>query len=211
MFLLHELDAQVKVQAHLLKRNTEEAIVRQLGKMYCDTVVGGVGLVVSIHDLVTVAEGMIHPGGGEVYFNVVFRAHVFRGVLGEIMYGEVKAASPAGLQIDLTFFDAVFVTPDLLPQPAVWNEESETWAWHYAVPGADEPQVLDIAVGETVTFKIIDEAFFDIHRADVSDDARPPHVDEHGKDVSAATAHKRPYCLLVSLNGNGLGLGEWWS
>ncbi len=194
--MLVEMTGTVQIRPHTLNKGVGKAIVRQLGKTYADTVVPGVGLVVAIHKVTSTEDALIHPGkGGTVQYSVVFDAIVFRAVKNDILRASIVEVDPTrGVRLSLGFFEDIFVSPDLLPKPSLWSEAHKTWAFN-AEPDPDaEPDLHPLEVGAPVFALVVQDHFFDIHKIDPELEVPPT----------------RPYCILGSMQGNGLGPVDWW-
>ena len=60
-------------------------------------VIGEVGRVVGIYDLLEVKGGNLFPGEGAAHYNVTFRVVVFRPFQGEVLVGKLKSCDPSGM------------------------------------------------------------------------------------------------------------------
>jgi DNA-directed RNA polymerase subunit E'/Rpb7 len=93
MFVLSKLEADARVAPADLVKPPLSAVTEVLERDYLDRVIPGLGLAVSVYDVLSLEGGHIYPNEGSAYFKVTFRLVVFRPVVGEILEGTILSAS----------------------------------------------------------------------------------------------------------------------
>jgi hypothetical protein len=96
MFVLSKLEADARVAPQDLVKPPLAAVTEALEREYLDRVIPGLGLAVSIYDVLSIEGGHIYPDDGAAYFRVAFRLAVFRPIVGEILVGKILSASRCG-------------------------------------------------------------------------------------------------------------------
>lgn len=81
----------------------------------------------SNHAVCPPLDRSVYHSRGQVYYQVSFRAVVFCPFQTELLVGTVRQMTERGLHVSLGFFDDIFVPPELLQQPAIWNNGE--WCW----------------------------------------------------------------------------------
>lgn len=127
VFILKTLDSTVCLEPSSLGNDTHASIRERLTTQYTDRIVDGVGLVICLYDVLHIGEGSVYHSCGQVYYKVSFRAVVFCPFQTELIVGTVRQMTEHGLHVSLGFFDDIFVPPELLQQPAIWNNKE--WCW----------------------------------------------------------------------------------
>ena len=73
-----------------LGKPTEQAIEAALEQAFIDKVISGVGLVVTLYNLVEVGDGKVYHSDGGTHYHVLFEVVAFRPFTGELLTGVVK-------------------------------------------------------------------------------------------------------------------------
>jgi len=184
MFVLKTLQTNVCLEPSMLGQETIDAVESILCKRYTDRVMQQVGLVVHVYDVLHIGEGSVYHSRGNVYHDVEFRAIVFCPFLSELLIGTITRMNENGIHVSLGFFDDVFVPPELLQQPAVWNQGEQEWCWKMD----EDSDPLYYTLGGKIRFKVHAVKFLS--------------SDEAGKDV--------PLCSVIGRSdGTGLGMLAW--
>jgi hypothetical protein len=76
-----------------LAKPVEDAVIEAIEGAFVDKVVLGLGLVLTLYDLVAIEEGHIHHSDGGAHHRVTFRVVVFSPAPGELLVGEVTDMS----------------------------------------------------------------------------------------------------------------------
>lgn len=89
MFVLCEVQDDVRVAPQDLSLPTAQAVTAVLERSYIDRVVPNLGLVISLYDLLEVVGGVVVPNEGAPHFKVKFRLVIFRPFVGEVLVGKL--------------------------------------------------------------------------------------------------------------------------
>ena len=129
VFELVHLQDTVHITPSEFSKPLLTAIRDALAEKYPNKVVPGLGLCVTLHDILHVGESQLYPGSGSHHTVVEFRLVVFRPYIGEVMTGNVVACDQAGVRVSLGFFDEIHVPPRHLQQPSSWSDDEGVWVW----------------------------------------------------------------------------------
>ncbi|KAG1675686.1 hypothetical protein FOA52_002395 [Chlamydomonas sp. UWO 241] len=200
MFILTELEDDVRVQPSDLSKHPLDAVTDVLESTYIDKVLPGNGLAVTLYDVQSIEGGFIYPNDGAAYFKVRFRLVVFRPFVGEVLVGRLKSCTKDGLRVSLGFFDDILIPVWALQDPSFFEEAEKLWVWKF--DGND----MYMDLGEQVRFRVQALRF-----------SAPPTPQEQaaaqGDDRLIGTA-ARPFSsfeVVAEINGDGLGLLSWWA
>ena len=69
----------------------------------------GLGLAITVQDIIHIGDPIIHPGEGSPFVRVTFQLIVFRPFEYEILVGKVRTANETGISVSLGFFDDIFL------------------------------------------------------------------------------------------------------
>lgn len=129
VFVLKTLCSTVCLEPSSLGNDTHVSVREKLTTQYTDRIVHDVGLVICVYDVLHIGEGCVYHSQGHVYYQVSFRAVVFCPFQTELLVGTVRQMTERGIHVSLGFFDDIFLPPELLQQPAVWNDIDKEWCW----------------------------------------------------------------------------------
>ncbi|MCW8966174.1 MAG: DNA-directed RNA polymerase [Candidatus Pacearchaeota archaeon] len=101
MFYIVEVDDYVRVEPKLFGLPTMESVSKQLRETYTGYYNKELGKVVTVIDVLEVAEGVIIPGDGAAYYKSTFKLLVWRPVLQELVYGSIEEITSFGAFIDM--------------------------------------------------------------------------------------------------------------
>jgi len=68
----------------------ESATTAAIDAALLDRVIQGLGLCVTLFDVLEIETGEIYPNDGGVWFKAVFRMVVFRPFVGEVLVGKIS-------------------------------------------------------------------------------------------------------------------------
>lgn len=196
MFVLAAMKDSVRIPPRSFKDNMLECITDILNVKFCNKVVTGLGLCITLWDVTKLESSYIFPGDGATHTIVHFRFVVFRPFMDEVLTGKIKGCSKEGVHVSLNFFDDIFIPADALQHPSRFDEKEQLWVWHY------EGHELFMDSGEEIRFRVVDEQFVDTS----------PSGPEMPEAADVPDPVKRtPYSLIASINEPGLGLLSWWN
>lgn len=107
-------------------------------------VLSSVGLVIKLHDILEVGEGVVLPGDGAAIVPVKARLVVFKPFIGEVIVGRIVLANEGGIRVTMQFFEHIWIAANQLPPgselyaPLVYlcvysfsSEAEGQWKWNY--------------------------------------------------------------------------------
>ncbi len=95
MYSILELKSSVRVSPSLLKDELSESIKKSLKEEYIGKL-GKDGIFLEILDVKEVGEGTIIPGDGGIYYQVIFKAMVYKPIMQEVVDGFVTEIAGFG-------------------------------------------------------------------------------------------------------------------
>lgn len=101
MFYLVEVEDYVRVEPKFFGLTTAEAIKQQLMESYLNYQDKELGTVVSVLEVINVAEGIIIPGDGAAYYKSLFKLVIFKPELQEVVYGTIEEITNFGAFINM--------------------------------------------------------------------------------------------------------------
>lgn len=101
MFYLVEVEDYVRVEPKLFGLSTADAVKQQLNETYENYQDKELGAVVSVLDVMEVAEGIIIPGDGAAYYRSRFKLIIFKPELQELVYGTIEEITSFGAFINM--------------------------------------------------------------------------------------------------------------
>jgi len=128
MFVLVDVEEVLGLPPQEL-RDIRAGAATLLERRLVERVLPGVGLVVRVHELLEIGEGVVAQGEGAVQVKIRARLCCFRPFEGEIIEGTITSCDGSGVHVTLGFFDTVLVSPDALPQPVTAHQGA--WVWAY--------------------------------------------------------------------------------
>ncbi|GAA6059858.1 hypothetical protein JCM10212_007063 [Sporobolomyces blumeae] len=119
----------IKVEPRDFSKDPAQAIQEEIHRRYANKVIPGVGLCISLLDILECTEGAVLYGDGNFYYQTEFRLVMFRPYIGEAIVGKVKSQSPEGIVVSLGFFDDILVPPSLLPDQCAFDQSRRSFFW----------------------------------------------------------------------------------
>jgi DNA-directed RNA polymerase III subunit RPC8 len=224
MFELAKLHDTVHIQPSEFAKPILSAVTDALSEKYPNKVVPGLGLCVTLHDILHVGESQLYPGSAAHHTAVEFRVVVFRPHVGEVMTGTVVSCDPDGVRVSLGFFDEIHVPARMLQPPSTWSAEEGVWIWDVT---PDHQLFLDLE--NELRFRIEEVRFREPTNA-ASLTARREAASP-SKGVQSASGVSRPGSsqkttslpppppppppppamqIIAGIDRSGLGLTSWW-
>mmetsp|Transcript_24075 Transcript_24075/g.26720 ORF Transcript_24075/g.26720 Transcript_24075/m.26720 type:complete len:247 (+) Transcript_24075:82-822(+) len=175
-----------------------EAIEYEINKKYMNTVSQGVGLFISMYDVLDITEGFVYPNDGGSHVRVRFRLITFRPFAGQILVGKAIGCSEEGIQISLNFFDNVYIQAGSMMQNSKYDAKLGQWVWSYFDNGYEHE--LPIEMGKYVRLRV--------ERVEFS----PPSVSKHDPTSNKEEEFVRaPMLVFGTFDMSGLGRLTWWA
>jgi len=101
MFYKTELRDHIRVPPKLFNLPAEDAILLRIKKKYDGFISKDVGIVIDVAGVTEVKEGVVIPGDGASYYDVVCQLIVFKPEIHEIIYGRIKDIADFGAFINI--------------------------------------------------------------------------------------------------------------
>lgn len=101
MFYLTEIKDYVRVPPALFGAEVKDAIKQELQEKFKNFISPELGVVISVHQVLDIGEGIIIPGDGAAYYDTVFSLIVFKPELQELVYGSVSDITSFGAFLNL--------------------------------------------------------------------------------------------------------------
>lgn len=193
MYVLTLIEDLIRIPPLQFNIPIQHAITDELNKKYSNKVLAGVGLVVTVWDLLKIDDGLLKPGDGGSYVGVEFRAVVWKPFIGEVLIGWVAACTEEGIKVKLDFFDEIFIPKSYLFENCEYKETDKAWVWR-----PDDELELFIDINEKVRFRLEEEVFANI---------KPKSGYETEEEIEN---RPRPYVLIGSMQTEGMGCVSWW-
>ena len=152
MFELARMRDTVHIAPAEFGKPLVSAVNDALNEKYPNKVVLGLGLCVTVLDILKIGESQLYPGSGAQHTSVDFRLVVFRPYAGEVLTGTVVSSDPDGVRISLGFFDNIHVPSRLLQAPSEWSEEEGVWVW--SVPTEEDEHQLFLDNNNPIRFRV---------------------------------------------------------
>ena len=233
MFELARLKDTVTIAPSEFGKPLLTAVTDALSEKYPNKVVPGLGLCVTLHDILHVGEAHLYASNASMHLPVEFRLVMFRPYVGEVLTGTVVSSDPKGMRVSLGFFDEIHVPSRLLQSPSYWSPEEGVWVWNVT----DDHQLFYDLENE-LRFRVEEVRF----REETNVSARKPKASSAAKASSPKTssgaggptnvgcssgtrsstatptqsgspapAAVPPAMLIVAgTDRSGLGLSSWW-
>ena len=97
MFYNVEIKDHIRVSPDLFNLSKEEALVQKIKHKYEGFISRDLGIVVDVLDLKSIGEGIIVPGDGAVYYDIVFEILTYEPEMQEVLLGTVKDIADFGV------------------------------------------------------------------------------------------------------------------
>lgn len=201
MFSLTLIKQGVRLSSQKLRHDTTISLITTLNQQYANKVIIGIGLAISVWDIVEVGDPLVDAGESMALLQVSFRIIVFRPFSGQILVGRIRRAGSEGLSVSLPrFFDDILIPPQEMPSNTVWDPVEQTYSWLYD----DNKMFLD--VGEQIRFRCIGDSFYE------GPNTQPCVMMSDGGESSANTTTSTipTFKIIASIAEDGLGLTSWW-
>jgi len=107
--MFYEVTAEdiIRVPPNMIRKDKKETIYNILRSSYIGIVRKDLGIIVTIKDVDEIGEGKIVPEDGGIYYNVKFRAIVYRPELNSLVYGVVNNIADFGAFVNIGPLDGL--------------------------------------------------------------------------------------------------------
>jgi len=219
MFVLYEMQRDVRIEPVNLDLDRVEAVTDELNQKLSNRVMMDVGLCMALWDIQSLGDGIIYQGDAGIHCEVKFRYIVFRPFQDEIVIGKIKNCTSDGVHVTLGFFDDILIPPEGLQYPSKFDEQEQIWIWEYRSEHSEDVHNMYMDKGEPIRFRVNGELFIDTTPIPSANQPTQSSASQSQSATSSA-AHtsleveqpsKTPYSLTASINEPGLGLLSWWN
>ncbi len=107
MYELCKFVESVRIPPTLFGKKMNDAALQMLREQYERTVQRDYGIVISLHDAKISGGGRVIPGDGAAYFDVEFKAVVYKPEVNEVVVGEVSEIVEFGAFVRLGPIDGL--------------------------------------------------------------------------------------------------------
>ncbi|GAA5979933.1 hypothetical protein JCM11641_007590 [Rhodosporidiobolus odoratus] len=224
----------VRVEPRDFNKDPVAAIREEIHRRYANKVLPGVGLCISLLDILSSSEGAVMYGDGCYYYRTEFRLIIFRPYIGEAILGKVKSQSPEGIVVTLGFFDDILIPPTLLPDYSAFDHDRRSFFWlPIADPDLPRPSLKELLATPSEEKLFINRKDWLRVRVEEEqwDDTSPtsgkvkvaPVVAAPGEAAAGGggqaaqtgqaerTNGQPPYSLICSMAEDGTGVLDWWA
>ena len=195
MYTLASLSDLIRVPPHLFNRHIHSVLRDELHHKYANKIVTNLGLAVTVWDILKINDGLLKPGDGGSYVEVLFRLVVWKPFVGEILTGWVSDCSSDGIRVHMKFFNEIFIPKAYLFETCEFRPAEKAWVWK---PGEDTELFIDIK--EKIRFRVEEEAFVCVK----------PKSSSEALGLDEATNKAPAYALIASCQTDGMGCVSWW-
>ena len=107
MFYKLELKDHIRVPPNMFNLPLEEAVVKRIKTKYNGFISKELGIVIDISGLKEIGEGIIIPGDGASYYEVLFDLLAYKPEMQEIVIGKIKDIAEFGAFINIGPIDGM--------------------------------------------------------------------------------------------------------
>eukprot|EP00924_Labyrinthula_sp_SR-Ha-C_P008292 snap_masked-scaffold_11-processed-gene-8.17-mRNA-1 protein AED:1.00 eAED:1.00 QI:0/-1/0/0/-1/1/1/0/220 len=214
MFVVEKIDDIIQIHPTHFNQAKDVVLKRLIEKKYCNKVVAGHGLVISLFDIQSADEGKVHAEtyDGTVHVNSEFRLSLFRPLKQELIVGTVKYCLSTFVKITVEFFDDIIVYADMLPQPIKYIEGDQMFKWMYnSEEEEDSDDGFFIASGSMVRLRVEDVKFdHDLVYSKQDWEIHSRFKAMKGVAGDELRTVRKNMVVLGRMNEMGLGPLSWW-
>jgi len=107
MFYEYELRSHIRVDPRNFQDDVNKAVLKQLNETFETFISKGLGVAISVSELIEVGEGIIIPGDGAAYYDTRFKLLTFKPELQEVCLGEISDITDFGAFMNLGPIDGM--------------------------------------------------------------------------------------------------------
>lgn len=107
MFYKVELKDHIRVPPNLFSLPLEEAVIKRIKSKYSGFISKELGIVIDVAGMKEIGEGVIIPGDGAYYYDVLFELLTFKPEMQEIVLGKIKDIAEFGAFINIGPIDGM--------------------------------------------------------------------------------------------------------
>ena len=107
MFYKVELKDHIRVPPNLFNLPLDEAVIKRIKTKYSGFISKDLGIVIDVSGMKEIGEGIIIPGDGASYYEVLFELLIFRPEMQEVLIGKIKDIAEFGAFINIGPIDGM--------------------------------------------------------------------------------------------------------
>ncbi|MBI2541744.1 DNA-directed RNA polymerase [Candidatus Woesearchaeota archaeon] len=107
MFYKVDLRDHIRVPPNLFNLPLEEAVINRIKSKYSGYISKDLGIVIDVPNIKEIGEGVIIPGDGASYYDVMFELITFKPEMQEVIVGKIKDIAEFGAFINIGPIDGM--------------------------------------------------------------------------------------------------------
>ncbi|EDO08178.1 RNA polymerase III subunit family protein [Babesia bovis T2Bo] len=127
MFHFYVVEDLISLEVGEYLSDARSHLSAKVSDKYVDKVIGGVGLVVLVDDILVQSEPKIMPNDACAMFTLRLRILVFAPGRDELLRGIVTSSDVTGISVSLGFFNDIKLIPLFMPPVSAFDADSSQW------------------------------------------------------------------------------------
>ena len=107
MYYELEIQDHIRLPPNSFKDDLKGAIKEKLNEEYENHIDKDHGIIITVKEVVSVGEGVIVPGDGAAYYDVVFKLITFKPEIQEVVFGIITDITDFGAFLDIGAIDGM--------------------------------------------------------------------------------------------------------
>ena len=107
MFYELEIQDHIRLPPSNFKDDLKKAIKERLNEQYESKIDKDKGIIIAVKEVVNIGEGVIVPGDGAAYYDVIFKLLSFKPEIQEVTYGQITDITDFGVFLDIGAIDGM--------------------------------------------------------------------------------------------------------
>lgn len=107
MFYKVDLRDHIRVPPNLFSLPLEEAVIKRIKTKYSGYISKDLGIVIDVPSIKEIGEGVLIPGDGASYYDVLFELLTFKPEMQEVVVGKIKDIAEFGAFINIGPIDGM--------------------------------------------------------------------------------------------------------
>jgi len=153
MFYKIELKDHIRVPPNLFSLPLEDAVIKRIKTKYNGFISKDLGIVIDVSGMKEIGEGVIIPGDGASYYDVLFELLTFKPEMQEIVVGRIKDIAEFGAFINIGPIDGMIHISQTMDDFVSFSKDK-------ALTGKESKRILKIS--DVCRARIIAVSFKDV-------------------------------------------------
>ncbi len=153
MFYKVEVKDHIRVPPNLFSLPLEEAVIKRIKTKYSGFISKDLGIVIEVSGMKNIGEGIIIPGDGASYYDVVFELLTFKPEMQEVVTGKIKDIAEFGAFINIGPIDGMIHISQTMDDFVSFSKDK-------TLAGKESKRILK--VGDVCRARIIAVSFKDV-------------------------------------------------